>query len=283
MSLERMDTLLIAARKNRYAVAAFECWNSANIYAIAEGAAQTDMPVIFQASHAEYTIMGGADALFDIVSFYIRKKNITAALHLDHGISLEQVEECAKAGFSSVMLDASRLSFEENIKLSKQAAEIANEYKISIECELGHVAGAEGGMDDIDETECCMTDPEKAEIFVKKTNADCLAVAIGTVHGDYRSKPNIDLKLLEQISDIIEVPLVLHGGSGTPPKTLKECINRGIAKINICTDIHKIWLDGIEKAKTTLTPSVPGKFYQPAQEMLVQAVTQKIELFKNER
>lgn len=282
MSLVRMDKLLIKARNNKYAVAAFECWNSANIYAIAEGACKTNMPVIFQASPAEYNVMGGADALEDIVRFYVEKTGIEAALHLDHGTTLEHVEECAKAGFTSVMLDASRMSFQDNINLSRKAAEIAKKYNMSSEAELGHVAGCEGELEDIAESQCHLTNPCNAEIFVKETGVDCLAVAIGTVHGDYRSKPNINLELLKEIHDRIKQPLVLHGGSGTPHEILKQCINLGIAKINICTDIHKVWLDGIEKAKGSLTPSVPGKFYQPAHEMLTEAVIKKIELFKNE-
>jgi len=144
MTLVRMDKLLKHARRNNYAVGAFACWDSASIRAISESAAKCNTPVIFMASPTEYEIMGGPDALTEVVKFYVKRNNIRAALHLDHGSTLKQVEECAKAGFSSVMLDASRLPFSENIKISKEAAQIANHYNATIEAELGHIGGSEG-------------------------------------------------------------------------------------------------------------------------------------------
>ncbi len=283
MALLRMDDLLLEARRKGYAVGAFECWNSANIYAIAEGAASCGMPVIFQASPTEYGVMGGPDAMRDIVEFYVRKMDIRAALHLDHGTSIEHVKECIEAGFTSVMLDASRLPFEENVAISKQASQMAHQQDVSIEAELGHVAGCEAGLEELADAESQLTNPREAEIFVHETGIDCLAVAIGTVHGSYRSKPNINLQRLREISDIVHQPLVLHGGSGTPENILRKCISLGIAKINICTDIHNIWLEGIEEAKKSLTPSVPGLFYLPAHKMHVKMVIDKIELFKNQQ
>jgi len=274
-----MDELLRTARAKKYAVAAFECWNSANIYGIAVGAAQCGAPVIFQASPVEYELMGGPDALREIVEFYVKKTGITAALHLDHGSTLKHVEECIAAGFTSVMLDASTLSLAENIRLSRQAAESAHRHNVSVEAELGHVGGsAEGGI----AAESTLTDPDEAADFVRETGIDCLAVAVGTVHGEYRGEPNIRLERLQKIAARIEIPLVLHGGSGTPPELLRKAIALGIAKINICTDIHKTWLEGIAQARATLTPSVPGNFYRPAHALLTAKVVELIRLFKPE-
>ena len=278
MTLLRMDELLRKARAGKYAVAAFECWNSANVYGIAAGAAACGMPVIFQASPVEYEIMGGPEMLRRIVEMYVDKTGITAALHLDHGTTIEQVEECIEAGFTSVMLDASMLPFEENLELSRQAAVIAHKHNVSMEAELGHVGGSsEGGVEDNGHR--LLTDPREAVAFVRGSGIDCLAVAIGTVHGDYRGEPRIDLDRLRQIAAIIKEPLVLHGGSGTPPEILRQAIALGIAKINICTDIHKTWLEGIAQARTQLTPSVPGKFYRPAHAMLTDKVVEIIKLF----
>ena len=280
MPLVRMDELLKHARKRKYAVAAFECWNSANIYAIAAGAAECKIPVIFQASPVEYEIMGGPDALRRIVELYVKKTGITAALHLDHGSTLAHVEECADAGFTSVMLDASTLPFDENTALSEAAADIAHKHGICIEAELGHVGGSdEGGMESRGDN--LLTDPLEAVTFIRETGIDCLAVAIGTVHGDYHGKPHIDLDRLRKINEALDMPLVLHGGSGTPPGILRRAIINGIAKINICTDIHKVWLEGISIAKGTLTPSVPGKFYRPPHDMLCRKVKEIIMLFKD--
>ena len=279
MGLIQMDKLLRPARAEKYAIAAFECWNSANIYGLAAAAEKCGTPIIFQASPAEYELMGGPEIMSRIVKLYVEKTGITAALHLDHGTTLAQVEECIDAGFTSVMLDASALPLAENLALSRQAAEMAHRHQVSVEAELGHVGGsAEGGI----AGESTLTDPGEAAIFVRETGIDCLAVAIGTVHGDYRGQPNIRLERLRDIATRVEIPLVLHGGSGTPPDILRRAIGMGIAKINICTDINKIWLAGIAAAQTTLTPSVPGNFYRPAHEMLVRKVTEIITLFSGE-
>ena len=139
MALHRMDNLMIAARKQGIALGAFECWDSLNIQGIAKASAECKSPVIFQASAAEYRLMGGADALADIVNFYVKKFDIDAALHLDHGSDLEQVAECIEAGFTSVMLDASILPFEENIALTKRVVDTCSYLNVQVEGELGHV------------------------------------------------------------------------------------------------------------------------------------------------
>ncbi|MBO5923722.1 MAG: class II fructose-bisphosphate aldolase [Lentisphaeria bacterium] len=276
MSLQRMDTLMRRAREQKIAIGAFECWESLNIQAIAKAAAYCRKPVIFQASPAEYNTMGGADALACMVKFYVDKYNVDAALHLDHGSTLEHVEECVKSGFTSVMLDASAEVFAENVRLSAAAAEIAHSANCSLEAELGHVTGGDGG-----DAESALTVPEEVVEFVKQTQVDCLAVSIGTVHGDYRGKPELRLDLLKKITELTDIPLVLHGGSGTPIDQLHGAIKLGIAKINICTDIHKAFLSGIEDARVTLTPSVPGKFYEPACEKIFAKTVEMIELFSN--
>jgi len=274
-----MDELLRQARAHRYAVAAFECWNSANIYGIAVGAQACGMPVIFQASPVEYALMGGPLALQKIVELYVEQTGITAALHLDHGSTLDQVKECLAAGFTSVMLDASRETFARNVELSKAAAELAHARNVPVEAELGHVGGSEGEFAGEAVPEAHLTDAQEAARFVRETGVDCLAVAIGTVHGDYRGEPRIHLDRLREVAAAVEVPLVLHGGSGTPPPILREAIRLGIAKINICTDIHKAWLSGIAAAQGKRTPSVPGRFYEFAHEMLVAKVVEMIRLF----
>lgn len=276
MALCRMDDLMIQARKRGIALGAFECWDSLNIQGIAQAAANCKTPVIFQATAMEYSPIGGPDALACMVNFYIRKYDIDAALHLDHGNNLQQVEECVKAGFSSVMLDASVMPFEENVRLSAEAAKIAHAFDASCEAELGHVGGGDGG----DTTESVLTIPEEAEEFVHLTEVDCLAVAIGTVHGDYKGKPELRLDRLAAIADKVSLPLVLHGGSGTPPELLQEAIRLGVAKINICTDINKAFLAGIEDAKSRLSPSRAGDFYVPAREVLIAKTEELIKLFR---
>ncbi len=281
MPLIRMDELLKKAKREKYAIGAFECWDSAIIRGIAESAAKCRMPVIFQASPAEYNIMGGADKLRKIVEIYVEDTGIEAALHLDHGSRFEHVMECIDAGFTSVMLDASMLPYEENIAISKQAAEMAHKAGICIETELGHVGGAVEG--EIRGDNDFLTDPDQAKKYVNDTAIDCLAVAIGTVHGEYKGIPCLRFDCLEKISKCISIPLVLHGGSGTPPKLLLRAIEMGVAKINICTDIHKAWLEGVGIAKESRSISVPGNFYIPAHEAIVAKAMEIIELFKNRK
>ena len=275
MALYRMDTLMRQARSKGIALGAFECWESLNIRGIARASAICDTPVIFQASPAEYRTMGGADALADMVKFYVKKYDVNAALHLDHGSTLEHVQECVDAGFTSVMLDASSMVFEENARLSAEAAKIAHAANISLEAELGHVSGGDSGSNN----ESALTVPEEVVEFVKRTQVDCLAVSIGTVHGDYRGEPKLHLDLLKTIASLVDTPLVLHGGSGTPIDQLHAAIKLGIAKINICTDIHKAFLRGMEEAKGTLTPSVPGNYYVPALNNMIEKTIEMIKLF----
>lgn len=277
MPLHRMDTLLKQARANHVALGAFECWDSLNIQGIAIAAQACNAPVIFQASPAEYNPIGGPEALTCMVNFYVNKYNIDAALHLDHGDSLEEVENCLKNGFTSVMLDASTQPFDENVRLSAEAARMARAANASCEAELGHVGGGGDGGQTVDSW---LTNPDEARDFVNKTRIDCLAVAIGTVHGDYAGKPELRLDRLAQIADIIQEPLVLHGGSGTPIDLLQKAIKLGIAKINICTDINKAFLGGIDEARKTLTPSVPGNFYRPPVKALAEKTAELIKLFQ---
>ncbi len=278
MTLLRMDTLLKEARRNHVALGAFQCWDSLNVQGIAMAAARTGSPVIFQTTSMEYAPIGGPEIVADIVNFYIRKYGIDAALHLDHGGNIKEVEECLRAGYTSVMLDASMKCFEENVSLTKDAADLAHGFNASLEAELGHVGGGDGG----DGTASVLTEPKEAAEFVARTGVDCLAVAVGTVHGEYRGKPDLKLDRLAEIAQVVKNPLVLHGGSGTPPELLQKAIALGIAKINICTDISKAFLNAIEETRKELTPSLAGNFYRPVVQKMSEKVESLIRLFRRE-
>lgn len=278
MPLVRMDTLLREARADGRAVAALQCWDSTTVRAIATAAVRTGQPVIFQASAPEYRLCGGPDALRALVDWHVDRTGIAAALHLDHAMELDDVAESLDAGFTSVMLDGSHFPYEENARLTRATVEMAREHDASVEGELGHVAGLEGDIT-VSEDEAVQTDPEEAVRFVAETGIDCLAVAIGTVHGVYKGKPEINLPRLEQIASRVDVPLVLHGGSGTPEESVVECVRRGVAKINICTELQQAWLGGIEESRQVNSISAPGRFYAPVFERLVERIVEKIELF----
>ncbi|MBT4818236.1 MAG: class II fructose-bisphosphate aldolase, partial [Lentisphaerae bacterium] len=200
MALTRMDGLLREARGRKQALPGFECWDSGSIQAIVQAAVQTGLPVVFQASPTEYTYCGGPDALTAMVRWYVDRHEITAALHLDHGSTLAHVRECLEAGFTSVMLDASRHPYEENVRLTRAAVEMACDFDVSVEAELGHVGGFEGDLPELDADETLQTDPDQAAEFVAETGTDCLAVAIGTIHGAYRGKPVINIDRLRAIA-----------------------------------------------------------------------------------
>jgi len=275
-----MDVLLRQARTEGRALAALECWDSTSVRAVAAAAERTGAPVIFQASPGEYALAGGPEALRALVEWHVERTGIEAALHLDHGMKLSEVEECVQAGFTSVMLDGSHFPYEGNVRLTRETVAIAHRYDASVEGELGHVAGLEGEVS-ISEEDAQQTDPDQAADFVAQTRIDCLAVAIGTVHGVYRGEPKINLERLEEIAARIEQPLVLHGGSGTPDHLIRECIRRGVTKINICTELQQAWLGGIEASRQVNSISAPGRFFAPAFEALVARIIEKIELFRS--
>ena len=163
---------------------------------------------------------------------FAEKASVPVCVHLDHGLNYETVEKALEIGFSSVMLDGSLLSFEDNINLTKKVVEKARKYGASVEAELGVVGGNEGGGK-AHVIQC--TDPEAAKEFCERTGVDALAVAIGNAHGHYKTQPELRLDILKEIDNVCSTPLVLHGGTGITPETFQECIRNGIRKINIAT------------------------------------------------
>jgi len=162
---------------------------------------------------------------------------VDVCLHLDHGTSLEECQEAIEAGFTGIMIDASAKSFNENVEVTSKVVEIAHAAKATVEAEIGHVGtAAEGTYLMEDETRAHLTEPDQAERFVELTGTDCLAVAIGTVHGEYFGEPHIYFDLLEEIDRRVSVPLVIHGGSGTGDENIKKAVSLGIRKINVFSD-----------------------------------------------
>ena len=189
--------------------------------------------------------------LVRLIEVLAKEYPIPVALHLDHGSSFEACAEAIAAGFTSVMFDGSSLPFEQNVAITRKVVEMAHPEGVSVEAELGYVGTAKDTDDD-----SRLTDPEKARIFVKATGVDALAVSIGTVHGEYKGKPNIRLDLLSEISAKVDVPLVLHGASGTGHDTLRECVKRGICKVNIYTDLVKVMIGSLKKDIQQQKPNI---------------------------
>ena len=229
-----MKEILVEARGGKYAVTAFEFWSLDSAQAIVEAAEIAGMPAILQAGPLEIKF-AGIENLAKIARMTAEKSTLKFALHLDHGDSFEMAEAAVNSGFTSVMIDASLLPYRENLELTQKVVAIASPHGISVESELGKLSGSEAGKT-ISEEEAAQTDPEEARRFVADTGIDALAVAVGTAHGFYKFKPNINLELLRKISEKISIPLVLHGGSDTPNDQVLQAVDLGIAKVNICTE-----------------------------------------------
>jgi len=279
MPLVAMKEILDRAKKEKYAVGAFEFWSLDSAQAVVESAAELNMPVILQAGLIECEFAGGIKNLYRIVRMVADNSQVPVALHLDHTEDYDFVCKAMDAGFTSVMIDASKTSFGENVKITKKVVEAARPYGVSVEAELGKLAGNEGSIN-VSEEEAAQTDPDDARIFVQETGIDALAVAIGTAHGFYKFTPKINIYRLKKIAAKVNIPLVLHGGSGTPDEKVVEAISYGIAKVNICTEFIAAF--GRMYTATQKQPgfkySIPSLF-EPSKQAGKELARAKIKLF----
>jgi tagatose 1,6-diphosphate aldolase GatY/KbaY len=233
--------MLRAARDGSYAVGAFNAENMEMTVAVLAAAQELHAPVILQATPL---MMQFASAALYAAMAKAAMESVTVpvALHLDHGDSYEAAVRALRAGYTSLMLDGSRLPYEENIALTRRVVELAAPCGIPVEAELGAVGGTEEGLT----SEASGTDPEQAADFLARTGADFLAVGIGTAHGVYRAQPKLDLERLEAIRNRVDVPLVLHGASGLTREDIQACVARGICKINFATELRLAYSGGIK-------------------------------------
>lgn len=225
------------AEKNNYGIGMFGAYNMETIRAVVEAGEETRSPVIlgFAEGHIPLNKIEIEDIWYPMVH-YAKRASVPVVVHLDHGFTYDNVIKAIHRNFTSVMFDGSSESFEENVRMSAEIARVAHALGCSVEAEIGHVGGHEQ-MYAEDEEAALYTKPEDARKFVEMTDVDALAVAIGTVHGPYRKQPKLDLARLEEINRLVEVPLVLHGGSGLSTEDFRATIDRGVRKINIFTDL----------------------------------------------
>jgi fructose-bisphosphate aldolase class II len=270
--------ILNDARKNGYAVGAFNVVNMEMAQAVVRAAEYENSPVIIQTTEGalEYA---GVSLISKIVKKLAKGSNVPVALHLDHGKSLEVAMQCIRSGYTSVMIDGSHLSLNENIFLAARVAEVAHACNVSVEAELGRLGGIEDNVNVSKEDEF-FTDPDEAITFVKETEIDYLAIAIGTAHGKYKGIPKLDFDRLEIIKKSLEIPIVLHGASGVSEKDIKKAIKLGINKINIDTDLRVAFTDKIKEI-IALNPDEFDirKIFAPARENVIETVRHKIKLF----
>lgn len=236
--------ILRAARAEGKAVAALNFYNAETLRAHINAANECKASIILQTTESTINYLG-IDMAVAMATAAAREIAKPVALHLDHGASFDIARRCIDAGYSSVMIDGSKLTFAENIELTRKVVEIAHGAGVSVEGELGHVAqNADGG--DITQF---YTLPEDARRFVEETEVDALAVAIGTAHGFYKGEVKLDFARLREIRDSVgDTALVLHGGSGVPDELMKEAIRNGIAKINFGTELKNAFTLAVKKS-----------------------------------
>lgn len=291
---------MIPASENGYAVGAFNVQNLESTLAIAEAATEENSPVIMQITPSVIKYAGLA-YISNLVKTAAKNVPVPVAMHLDHGGDFEIAVKCIEAGFTSVMIDGSFLSFDENIAVTKRVVDVAHPRGVSVEAELGKLAGVEERT--VEEKDAILTDPEAAVEFVEKTGVDTLAVAIGTSHGAYKFKTEakLDMERLKIIRKKISIPLVLHGASSVPqeivekankygaelsgakgiPETeIQKAISFGIAKINIDTDLRLAFTATVRERFVDAPKNFdPRKVLGPAKDAMKNVAKGKMQLF----
>lgn len=243
MPLTTSSELLADAQKKRYAVPAFNVENMEMVLAVIGAAEELRSPVIIQTTPS--TIAYACPELYQaMISVVAGQSKMPAAIHLDHGDSFDLCKRALMAGYTSLMIDGSKLPFDENISLTKKVVELASAHAVPVEAELGTVGGKEDSHV-IAAQDVLFTDPSQAAEFVERTGISSLAVAIGTAHGFYKGIPVLEMERLKEIRSRVNVPLVLHGASGIPAEMLTESIGLGICKINFATELRVAFTNGI--------------------------------------
>jgi len=244
MPLVNMKPLLRHAMDNGYAVAAFNLVDYSTTKAMVKAAEELGAPVICQTSSKTINHYSHAE-IVGWVKMVAENSPSPVVLHLDHCHDFAMIEECAKAGWTSIMIDASEFPFEENLARSLKVREIAEKYGVGMEAELGQIMGVEDDMV-VDESDSVLTDPEDAQRFCDALDLSAFACAVGTAHGFYKGEPVVDFDRIEAINRLTRTPMALHGGTGLSDETFAKAIARGSAKINISTNLKHVFIDSVD-------------------------------------
>lgn len=278
MPLVTSKGMLLDAQKGNYAVGAFNVENMEMVMAVVEAAQEMQSPVILQTTPSTVRY-AGFNLYYASVKAVAERATVPVALHLDHGSSFELAVQALREGYTSIMIDGSQLSLDENTGLTRRVVEVCRPCRVPVEAELGCVGGKE---DDRSSRNSGLTSPAQAAEFVEKTGIDFLAVAIGTSHGIYNGAPRIRLDLLGEIKKCIPVPLVLHGTSGVEDEVVRSCIQEGICKVNYATDLRIAFSDGIKRIlnedSSVIDPKIYGKM---GKELVKRYVQDKIWVCKS--
>lgn len=261
------------AKAGGYAVPAFNAENMEMAQAIVAAAEEANSPVMIQttAPTVKYFVPTMTHA---IVEDLAKKAKVPVALHLDHCTSFDDVMVAIKAGYTSVMFDGSKLPFEENARITKQVVDTARPMGVTVEAELGCV----GGKEDNVSSEDIYTNVDEAKEFAEMTGVDILAIAIGTAHGFYKGEPKLDFDRIAAIRDVVEAPLVLHGGSGVPEESVKRAISLGMAKVNFATELRAAATKAVREVLADESVIDPKKYMGAAREAVKALCLEKIDM-----
>ena len=300
MELKNGKYVLEKAKNERYAVGAFNFSNLEQLKAILEASNKKNADVIVQTSPSAIKYMG-LDVIVPMVTALAKDLNIAVCLNLDHGKDFETIKKCVDAGYTNVMIDASDLNFEENVKLTKKCVEYAHSKNVSVEAELGSLKGVE---DEVFAKESLFTKPEDAKRFVEETGIDSLAVSIGTSHGAYKfeGKSHLDIERLKQIKKLVDIPFVLHGASGVgselkskfiesggeignangvSDENLIEAIKYGVCKVNVDTDLRIAFTTGIRNVLKKSTVFNPRDYLLAGINQIKEQVEKRIDVLNS--
>lgn len=273
--------MLKRAQAGGYAVPAFNIHNLETVQVVVETASEMGSPVILAGTPGTYSY-AGIDYLVGICKEAAHKHSTPLVLHLDHHESLSDIQNKVQHGIRSVMIDGSHHPFEQNIELVRDVVQYCNRFDASVEAELGRLGGQEDDLI-VDSADALMTDPSAAAEFVRATGIDTLAVAIGTAHGMYKAEPKLDYDRLAKIREQVDIPLVLHGASGVPDEAVRRCIEIGISKVNVATELKIAFADAV-KQHFAEHPDAndPRKYIVPGKEAMKRVVMDKIRVCGSE-
>lgn len=275
MPLVTSKEMLRRARDGRYAVGAFNVENLEMVLGVIEAAEELRAPVILQTTPGTLSY-ATLDLFLTMARSAAGNAAVPVVMHLDHGSSFDLASRAYRSGYTSVMIDGSRLPFEENVDLTARVVEMCRAGGVPVEGELGKVGGKE---DDTEDAGTAYTEPEEAAEFVSRTEVDSLAVGIGTSHGIYAGEPQVRVELVAKIRDAVPVPLVMHGTSGVPDSQVEACIRLGICKVNYATDLRLVWTKTVRKyLKENPVAYDPKKYGRAARLAVKNTVKEKISL-----
>lgn len=268
--------MLQKAREGKYAIGAFNVENMEMVMAVLAAAEAKNSPVIMQITPGTIKY-AGVDYYYANVAAAAKRSSVPVVMHLDHGDSFQRAMAAYRAGYTSIMIDGSKLPFEDNIDLTKRVVDACHPGDVYVEGELGKVGGKEDDLEGDDDNP--YTDPEEAKIFVEKTGVDYLAIGVGTAHGVYKGIPKVNTDLIATIHDMVEVPLVLHGTSGVPDEQVITAVKNGICKVNYATDLRIAFTRGAKEFMAEHPEAFdPKKYSKQGMAEVQKYVEQKIEV-----